>query len=240
MENESLSKQSLEKLESMPRMAKIKLFHRLRIIELNKIIGNILANAVGNDDVRKTKARIIHQLYDGNFKKDEKYSELQSVLESGQNFYDQLDTYTTAAYANYYALFVKHAREAHNYYGIEAAMGKAFSEVQSYLKTEELRMLANQPKKISSSLLQAKYRQAVIAYLEEELNTQFNIRRPIPVEGELLEIEDEYADAMPVKLHTSTTRRNVRDLERYTMNGEVFYLDADGEYYTPDQVTEDP
>ena len=239
MENESLSKQSLEKLKSMPRAVKIKLFHRLRIIELNKVIGPILANTVGNDNVRKTKAKIIHQLYDENFKKDVKYSELQAVLESGVNFYDQLDGYTTAAYANYYALFVKHAKNARNSFGIDSAMDKALHEVRSCVQTEDLRLVASKKNAIPSSLLQAKYRKAVIAYLEEELKTKFSTRQSIVVDGLDSDWEEEYASLIPEMTKRSRSLRSTRDLERYSMNGEVFYLDADGEFYLPDQVNEE-
>lgn len=240
MKNESLSKQGLEKLEKMPRANKVKLFHRLRIIELNKIISHILTNAVGNEDVRKTKAKIIHQLYDGNFKKDEKYNELQSVLESGKNFYDQLDVYTTVAYANYYASFVRNAGNVHNYVGVESAMRKAFDEIQACVRTTELNITSNQ-KAMPSSLLQAKYRKAVIDFLEKELKIQFNINDTIILDGQLSEIEEEEIYKELASSSKSHPPRDIRNLEKYvSANGEVYYLDADGECYILDDVSVEP
>ena len=239
MGNESLSKQSLEKLETMSRKEKIKLFNRLRIIELNKVIGAILVNAVGEAELRKTKAKLIHHIYDKNSKREDRYRELQLVLDGGKNLYDQLDSYTTAAYANYYVLFAKHAIDAKSYRAIESAMFKAFNEVQACVNTNELKIdCANKIKAIPSVLLESKYRKAVIDYLEEDLQTRFNVKKIIVFDDEQKQSVQHKNVAEEETSHHLRPLRKAMNLEKYTgLNGEEFYLDADGEFYTPDEVT---
>jgi len=238
MENESISKQSMEKLQSMSRNDKIRLFNRLRIIELNKIISAILANTVGESNIRKTKAKIIHQLYDQNIKSCDEYKELQEILDNGQNFYDQLDHYTTAAYANYYALFAKYADGVRNSDGLNFAMAKAYNEARACVRTNELKIHCDNSKNpISTTLLQAKYRRDIISYLEYELKTTFNLRETIVFKEQKSAFKEEESNEEELTDDRKTRSRNARSLEEYTSStGETYYLDADGEYFRPDEV----
>ncbi len=231
MEQEPLSNRNLEKLEAMTEEGKLKLFYRLKIIALNKRISKILADVVGEDNIRAIKTRIVHQLYDQNLR-GEMYDEVQAILEGDFNFYDTLDVYTIAAYYKYYSKLISYAHDAKKPIDVESAMIKAYNSVRSEIAPRKLKVGCEQTSTNWASLLKSKYREAVFEYLRNTLRTtDVNKLNALSNYGE------EECGETPIK---RSPTKSIMNVERYVgTNGEVYYLDYEGECYSEDEVDYD-
>lgn len=223
----------VKKLSNMDFDEKVRLFARLAIMRKNSQISGLLSRIVGTEELALVKTELVHHLYDenDNHKFNTRYLDLMEALKDSKNVYDNLDTYTLCAYLVYFDNFINYVYGAKNLADIRNAKYFAYVETLNYVDPNQLVVYSKQQS--FGSLLNKEYRNSLIRYLTKDLNaknsTQFFQDY---LQGDLN--QEVIYNSNPIY---SPYKTYANQVEQYLdKNGNVYYLDCDGNYLDASEI----
>ena len=240
-ENKQLSAKCIKTLLDLNYDEKVRLFARLKIFEQNRQISGIIYNTISKEYLAQMKYEITHQLYDGNNSDRYKYeyADLSKKMREKNGAIPYFDAYTMCAYAIYYGKFIEFSENAKNYNDLCDAKTNALTYVRKNCDFDRSRLCLDYDEKKHNItvLLNAEYRKSVVEYLEKDLNIKdsfeflkFNMKNDYS-DG----IEEEVAQAFAIE----NDKIYANNVEEYRdENGNVYYLDADGNNYESDEIAD--
>ncbi len=235
MEHKQLSAQALKKLSNMDYDDKVRLYARLRILKQNSQISGILTRTLNDYYINDVKAEITHHLYDGNnnYAYGYKYYEILDAMRENINVFQHFNTYTMCAYMIYFEKFIELAKNAKDMDDLRYAKDCALSYVKQTCDFSRDRMEMDYDEKQAkiSSLLKPEYRREVVEYLTKDLK----IKDGFEFARQNMEEDFEFTDCGEISYSCDKVYAN--NVEEYTdENGNVCYLDADGNLYQSDEI----
>lgn len=250
-----LSKQAIKRLESMSEDEKVRLLALLEIKKANNQINGILS--VGPFVYHNTlRAELVHHLFDENdydavsrmpltkeeyFENKRKtinYKMLVNLFQQQKDIYSKMDIYTAIAYALYYDNFIMYADGVRTIDGFRQAKRDAYHDVRDMADLFQLNLdYVEGDNKKTGSLLVPDYRVALENYLRKEFKLGYKYEAITEFLKDyftnVLVIDYDIEGVGPQE-HYDVYANNV---EAYRdEKGNVYYLNADGEIYYPDQV----
>lgn len=234
MEEKQLTVQALKKLTNMHFYEKVRLFARCAIFRQNIRINGLLIELFGIDQLDSVKAEIVHHLFDENdqYKFTADYNQLMETMKQKKDLYKKFDTYTLCAYALYYDKFIELSNKAHSLQDIRTAKEFAYNYVSKFVDRNKFNLYYKEdPDFKTDSMLKKEYRRSLVKYLQEDLNIKDGFEFLEDVLKE--EITDEnYMD--PYYDPNKTYANQVE--EYYDENGNLYYLNAEGELIDCDDI----
>ena len=236
MEEKQLTLKLLKKLKEMDFDDKVRLYARLRVLRQNKQISGIIANSVGFESFTSLKSEITHHLYDGNdnYTYSDKYNEMFDAMCQNKNIFPFFDTYTMCAYMIYFEKFIEYAKNVYLTSDLRYAKDKALQYVKSHCNFDrkKLNMGYDESTLKLGTLLKPEYRRSVVRFLASDLK----IKNGFDFVADYMNDEYIMEDSVPVYDSNKVYANTVEEYK--DENGEVYYLDTEGNLYTSDDIAD--